>query len=280
MPKNKDLLLQMLSGGVEKGIGVGAAGAQQAMKQQHETEEAATKRSAAQSLFDMLKKTNPKSKIAVNADGGMTVDPEAPLSPYQMRPMLTPAQEAAEKAAGKHIEDYEAAGGRPALEKNLASLGEVESELKEGKRDGYDRLMGSATSWSPTLMGLLAPTEKARRDKARNTALDAVKKTDANPTQQQIDAVMGQIYDPSSDNQANADRISRFNEEQRKTAAQREQAAANYHRSGYATFGGPKQPAGPQGPSKIRVSNGKEVLEIDPSDVAAAEADGYRRMAQ
>lgn len=32
MPKNKDLLLQMLSGGVEKGLGIGASGAQKQME--------------------------------------------------------------------------------------------------------------------------------------------------------------------------------------------------------------------------------------------------------
>lgn len=190
---------------------------------------------------------------------------------------LTPAQEAAEKKAGQEITAWEMTGGRPAMQKNLNSLKSVQDELKTGKRDAWDRGVGAVFGTSPGLLGVFGSAEKERRDKARNTALTIARQTDPNPTEKQIEAIMGQIYDPASSDADNQARIERFLAEQEAKMQQMEAAASNYDRSGYATIGGVQSPrlAAPQG-GKVRVSNGTETLEIDPSDLAAAQADGYQ----
>jgi len=200
------------------------------------------------------------------SESGFSVNPESLSLANLLRP-LTPAQETAEKATGKQIADWAAAGGRPAMDKNVQSLVEVERDLtadeKTGKtkRDEYDRIVGGMLSTSPSLMGLLTPTEKERRDKARNTALTIARQTDPNPTEKQIEAIMGQIYDPSSSTEANRARISRFREEQQKKNKQMDQAYQNYMRSGYATIGGVPDP---------RVGGGQAPL--SPEEIAEMEA--------
>jgi hypothetical protein len=253
MPRNKDLLLQMMADSVNKGASIGASGAEQRMGHQNLLDQLSHKKeldnagraeeaAAAQGLYGKY-----KGKASIKY-GDVTLNPESAAS---LRPVLTPAQEAAEKAAGKQVEDYTAAGGRPAFEKNVQSLDEASADLqggagKEPKRDTYDRWVGGATSGFPTVMGLLAPTEKARRDKVRNTALELVKKTDPNPTEKQVESMMGQIYDPSSDNASNLERVNKFKTQQRQTMQQREQAAANYRKTGYVTLGaGAPSPTSP-----------------------------------
>jgi hypothetical protein len=276
MPKNKDMLLQMLSGGVTKGLDIGADGAKQAMKAQADEQSAATKRQEAKSLFDMLKGSNPKSKIAVTGDGGMTVDPEAPLSANQMRPQLTPAQETYEKKAGQDLQTYNMAGGQPSLEKDMSALTEVQGDLD--KRDWYDRSVGGLLNGMPSLMGLLAPTEKARRDKAQGTVASSIRKIDSNPTQELINSTMGRVYDPSSDNETNKARIAAHIEETRKRSAQMGQANQNFQQTGYASLGSagrvaPKAPAGNSG--MVTISKDGQVLEIPAADLASAQAEGW-----
>lgn len=205
---------------------------------------------------------NPKAAIRY---GDVTINPESDPLRGLLFP-LTPAQEAAEKTAGKQIADWEASGGRPAMDKNIQSLKEAQSELggvdatgkpAEAKRDLYDQYVGGALSGFPSIMGMVAPSEKARRDKVRNTALTIAKQTDPNPTEKQIEAIMGQVYDPSSDNDANRERVDRFLKEQQEKAANMEAAAQNYDRTGYATIGGvrPKTSAvSPQGTQQKAVA--------------------------
>lgn len=185
--------------------------------------------------------------------GDVHIDPRQKQASSAL--VLTPAQQAAERAVGKQIADFDAAGGRPAMEKNLQALTEVQADLtpdpktKQTKRDWWDRNVGGVLSTSPALMGLFASGEKARRDKARNTALTIARQTDPNPTEKQIEAIMGQIYDTSSSDEDNEARITRFLNEQRSKAAQMEAASQNYHNSGYATIGGARAPQSVSGAS-------------------------------
>lgn len=271
----KDAFFDMLA----KGVDMGSAGAKQKMAEAHDLAKLAQadqiKQAEAQrqlDLFDRLRSENPKAAVRVN---DYSINPEPPMN---VRMQLTPAQESAERTVGKQIADFEASGGRPAMEKNLQSLKEVQGDLRGKKRDRWDRGVGALFGTSPSLLGIFGSTEKGRRDKARNTALTIAKQTDPNPTEKQIESIMGQIYDPASSDEDNEARITRFLEEQDKKMLQMEQAAQNYKRTGYATFGGPGRAAVPPPPAKIRVSNGIETLEIDASDLEHALADGYQKV--
>lgn len=149
----------------------------------------------------------------------------------------TPAQHAAETAAGKQIADYEVAGGQPVVDKNIAALESAKAELvgPKAKRDTYDRVVGGLTNSFPSIQGLIAPTEKERRDRVRETVRTLAKATDPNPTEKQIEIIMGQVYDPSSDSTSNASRIDRYLTEVKGKRDQIQKASENYHTSGYAT---------------------------------------------
>lgn len=164
------------------------------------------------------------------------------------QPKLTPAQTASETAAGKKIADYETAGGRATSAKNIEQVGSVENDLKTGKRDLYDRKVGGLLNSFPSLMGAFAPAEKARRDKAYNAAMMLARQSDPNPTENQIRNIMGQIYDPSSDDATNLERIQRFQQQQRGVDADMAQSAANLRSTGYAMPGLSKSSPAPAQP--------------------------------
>lgn len=173
------------------------------------------------------------------SDTGYSSDPRAPVSPMSM---MTPGQIEAEKMGAKKVADYEAAGGRATNAKNIEQVGTVESDLTPGpdgktKRDTWDRKVGGALSGIPSLMGAFAPAEKARRDKAYNAAMNLARQSDPNPTENQIKNIMGQIYDPSSDDASNLERIQRFQQQQKGVDADMARSAENLQRTGYVMPG-------------------------------------------
>jgi len=192
--------------------------------------------------IEAMRQANPKAALRV---GDYSINPEPQDSLRNMLRHLTPAQESAERLAGKQITDYEASGGKPNVEKNLQALSDVKDDI--ANRSVYDRVVGGALNGFPTLMGLFNPSEKARRDKVRSVANNLARQSDPNPTEQQVNAIQGQVYDSASDNAANQDRVDRFYKEQQGKAAQMEQAAQNYNSTGYVTLGGVHkgQPATP-----------------------------------
>lgn len=236
MPSKTELLMGFLQGGMKQGAESAdeqskdnrhLALQQYLMGEKDRQQQAGEQRRSTE--FQGLLKQNPKTSVSLD---GMKVDPEPSVN---LKALLTPAQESAEKAVGKQIADFDAAGGRPAMEKNLNSLKEVQNEIPN--RGVYDRLTGAALGSFPGALGLVNSDEKARRDKARNTANMIAKASDPNPTEKQVEMIMGQIYDPASSNEDNAARISRFLEEQQRKSGQMESASQRYKQTGYATMG-------------------------------------------
>lgn len=276
-----------LQGGVNQLIAAGEQQQQDKLRALLEQQQAAKDLQAAQALKQQYGRETPVT-VGKAHIGGM--DPLAALIRQKQidKPVLTPAQEQAEKMVGKQIADFEASGGRPAMQKNLQSLGEVQQELSQGKRDRYDRAVGSLFGTLPSLLGVFGSSEKARRDKARNTALTIAKQTDPNPTEKQIEAIMGQIYDPASSDADNLARIQRFQVEQEAKAAQMEKAAKAYHDTGYGTVGvpyssTPVQPAMPgqsgassRQPMKKLYSPSRNQTKIQYSDGSEEIVDGRR----
>lgn len=284
MPSVRDRFFQMLSQGVEVGSKGAINGADNRLKQLLQTQaEKATmdKLGAEHGQKDKEYQRSLTDAEALRAKYGpdASVDtgpvkiggrPAALFAP----PKLTPAQEAAEKKAGAQIADYNAAGGRGAMEKTVGALDTVAADLVPqkdaagnvvgpAKRDNYDRYVGGTLGDWPTLQGLFAPTEKRRRDAAWSTAHGLAKQNDPNPTEKQIKEIMGTVYDPASRNEDNAVRIARLQEEQKQKADQMEQASQNYRNTGYVTLGGPGIPS----PAPIEPQGGPEDDEGDFGDL-------------
>jgi hypothetical protein len=177
------------------------------------------------------------------------------------QPKLTPGQISAEQTAAKKLADYEAAGGRSTAEQNIKQIGEVASDLKKGKRDWWDRKVGGLTSGFPSIMGTVASSEKARRDKVRSTAIMMAKQSDPNPTQKQIDDIMGQIYDPSSSDADNLARLKDYQTKIQNQNAQMQQAAGNLSRTGYSMPGIGGNPVPGQGGGQFDHMSDAELMQ-------------------
>lgn len=173
------------------------------------------------------------------SDDGYSYDPRDPKPPGYM---LTPGQIEAERMGAKKVADYEAGGGRATSAKNIEQVQSVADDLdpksaSTTKRDLYDRKVGGLLNNFPSLMGAMAPTEKARRDKAYNAAMNLARQSDPNPTENQIRNIMGQIYDPSSDDKTNLERIQRFQQQQKGIDSDMSHSAENLARTGYVMPG-------------------------------------------
>lgn len=182
-----------------------------------------------QMLKDMTSRY-PKMDVAIG-------DVSLRHKPNEFKLNLTPAQEAAETAAGKKIGEFES-GGRQAMESNISQIQGVQKDLEGNKRDIYDRLVGGSLEGHPTLQGLLAPSEKARRDQVQNAFIGMLHEAGIpRPTQWDIQRVFGQVYDPSAPDNVNIDRLKTSVGKLQSQKAQREQELSNYKATGFATMG-------------------------------------------
>lgn len=181
------------------------------------------------------------------------------------KPQLTPAQESSEKESGKKLSAWEVSGGSPAMEKNLGNQEKVLGDLKNGKRDWYDKNVGGTLQALPlvgnSLMSIFAPTEKARMDQAQGGAVHNIKAVDSAPTQVLIDQTMTRAYDPRATNEQNAERVGTDLHTGKSTKAQMEQASDNLARTGYVMPGlaGQRAPA-PQRQAPTTPKTGLEQL--------------------
>jgi len=207
-----------------------------------DSQDAAIKK--AQTLREYLNKGSPGHRYNVNVskEGATISEADQALKPGFS---LTPAQEAAERDAGKKIADFEG-GGKQSGEANVGQIQGVQQELQQGKRDSYDKYVGGALENHPALMAFLAPSEKSRRDRVQNAMLGMLHDAGIpRPTQWDIQRVFGQVYDPASDDQTN---ITRLTQAASKIGAhqQAQQAQADqYHKTGYATIGAGQPKAAP-----------------------------------
>lgn len=253
--KNLEALINGANSMSESAARSGAASQMQAQKLQAEKEQLAQKAALEQEAqnAEQARKEEAIARLLGNpsykpylqegfSSGDLRLGGEHDPRKGVMGIQLTPAQEAAEKSAGKRISDWEVGGGLPAAEKNIQALEDVQEELESGKRDWYDRTVGSVAGKSPSLFGLIGPTEKARTDRARSTAITLAKQTDPNPTQQTIDMILSQTYDPASTDKENADRIRRYVTQERGRAQQMKDSSDRMRKTGYAIVGS-KTPA-------------------------------------
>jgi hypothetical protein len=221
-------------------------------------------------------------KFSVNvSEGSMALNPEPPPGLSSLIMPLTPAQQKAEENAGKSIHNYELMGGRSTFEKNENQINSVLGDIEGDKRDDYDQKVGGMLQSHPALMGILAPSEKGRRDKVRNAYITMVKQVDPNTSEKQANDIFSQVYDPASDNATNLDRLRVNLTELKAKRDALEQGSQNYHRTGYVTIGGRGTPTPRQaGPAHVRVRNAQtgaiEILQNPtPQDLEEAAAEGY-----
>lgn len=182
---------------------------------------------------------------------------------------LTPAQKSFETEAGKKVEAFEVAGGKPAADKALGGLDKTLTELGGGtdaqgkpipsQRDVWDRFVGgSVNKVAPSLMGFFAPSEKSRMDRIRSIVASTVRATDPQPTQALIDQTFAQAYDPASPDEENAARIQALYKQKKAEVDQLSQAGQRIRTTGYANTYGPSATPPPPASGKMSFEDWKK----------------------
>lgn len=214
---------------------------QQALLSQKGAQEEAQRQRDIENMQSLRSLIGKDSKINV---GHVTVDPRD----VGALMALTPAQESAEKEAGKKIADY-MGGGKQAGESNVGQIAGVQKDIQSGGRGMWDRTVGGALENHPTLMSFLAPQEKARRDAVQNAMLSMLHDAGIpRPTQWDIQRVFGQVYDPAAPDETNLARLQNAVGKIKAHNDAMEKQAQQYNQTGYATVGAKNaQSAAPSG---------------------------------
>jgi len=223
---------------------------------------------------------------------------------------LTPGEKSADEAFGKTYEDYVGAGGRSTVDQQLGLLESAAKDLESGKVK-----TGGLTTRLPFLSSdvsqdTLNPDLAATRDKVRSAVQGTVKQLFPGAiSDYESKSVFERAFNPRLSNEENARRI-RAAIDQLKSKANEMDSSSNYFGQagtlkGYlpskgligassAPNGSAKPPgtnrtqssgsgllpgsANASGSGKVRVSNGKETLMIDQSDLQDAMNDGYKQV--
>jgi hypothetical protein len=171
-------------------------------------------------------------------DAGITVG-HVRIDPRQLPnnglPVLTPAQETAEKSAGKDYADYEAAGGRANIDKNLSLLEGAKADLAGSDRGPLTRAAGILPK---SLREFLTPKEVAVEDKVKSAVQATLRQTlGAQFTEKEGQALMDRAYNPRLSTEENLARVTATANELAQKKAQMDQSGDAYRRTGYATVG-------------------------------------------
>lgn len=195
---------------------------------------------------------------------------------------LTPGEKAADVAYGKDFADYEAGGGKATVDKNLALLQSAIDDMS--KLPAQDRSGGKSGLLGDTSMEIFNPQAAIVRDKIRSAIQGTLKQVLGGQfTEKEGQAIFNRAYNPRLSNEENIRRATAELESLKAMASAKEQSGQYFSQKGTLkgkpkTGGGLLPSAQASTSGKIRVSNGKEILEIDPGDESAAAKDGYKRV--
>lgn len=187
--------------------------------------------------YDQLRgQVGPKADIKVG---------DISVSGIERKPMLmqlTPAQEAAEKEAGKELSRYGAGGGSATIEKNLSLMEQTAKQLEKDKPGILTRAAGALPK---TLRDFVVPEDVEREDQIR-TAIQSSLREIMGPqyTEREGLELMQRSYNPRLSAEQNMSKIRTAARELMKRKAEKDAALSRYQTTGYATIGREEKPAG------------------------------------
>lgn len=195
-------------------------------------------------------------------------------------PVLTKGQEETDKTFGKDYADYQAGGGKSSVDKNVGLLETGIGELKSGKK-----ITGGISGVLPKFAyDVVNPEGASVRDKIEGAIQGTLKQVlGAQYTEAEGRRIFERAFNPRLSDEENAKRAQTELDAIRTMASDKDASARYYEQHG--TLAGYK-PGGhgliksPPPGGKVKVSNGKETLLIDPSDLADAMKDGYQEVRQ
>lgn len=198
----------------------------------------------------------------------------------------TEAQKALDRnAAEAYVKDV-VEGGGSTQRKAITQLEEAENELK-----GDKNISGPVLGLLPNaLKNIVAPQAVNTQQKIENALQSQLKATlGAQFTEKEGAQLMSRIFNPQQSEAENLHRLENFKTELQQAREAKDAANKYFEQNG--TLKGFKgklyktgadfsfdKPKGILSKEKITVSNGKETLQIDPSDLEAAQKDGYRQV--
>lgn len=169
--------------------------------------------------------------------------------------------------------------GRSNAVRNISKLESIRDQLlKEG--DGLLSVGGGRSSMLPN--ALRSRTSLQWKTDAQNSANTTLKELFGGQlSDAEREAAAKEYYNDELPNATNAEILTRKIEDLKAATADKDEKA-KYFQSNKATLKGftpsASKELSPSSTGKVKVSNGKETLEIDQSDLADAEADGYKRL--
>jgi hypothetical protein len=178
-----------------------------------------------------LHEANPEANVNVE---GVSIGGRDPLRDLLRRrelsqPMLTPGQEAADKAFGKDYADYVAGGGRQGVEKNLAQL----EHAKQGLQ--HPGMLDRAASYIPIqkIREVITPDAVAREESVKNAIQSTLRQTLGSQfTEKEGQALMDRAYNPRLAPEENMRRLDLIIGELKGRAAQKERSAQLFEKTG------------------------------------------------
>lgn len=184
---------------------------------------------------------------------------------------LTEGQKAVDKDFAKHYNEWQATG-KPTYEKNMKRLADAKAALEKASFGTSGRVVGSMPNM------LRSEESKRIQQDVQAAAQGSLKATlGAQFTEKEGERIMNMAYDPTLSPDENIRKIDMAMKEIQDVANSNDDRSKAFETKGtLAGYSGSRNPSNQ--PAKIIVSNGKERLRIDPSDLKDAEADGYKKV--
>lgn len=169
-----------------------------------------------------------------------TTEEKPPYRIYKGKPVLTPAQQAADRAFGKTYEDFVASGGYADAEKNLTQLKSVHDRLQKG-----EKLTGPVFGSLPrTISRVSHPTETQALEMVEEVVQRNLRLVlGAQFTEKEGLRLISRAYNPALRPEQNAERLERLMQAMQGALDAKRAAAAYFEKHG--TLAGYKGPATP-----------------------------------
>lgn len=185
---------------------------------------------------------------------------------------LTDGQKAVDKDFAKHYNEWQATG-KPTFQKNLKRLEDAKKSLEKASFGTSGRVVGA-------LPNMVRSEESKRIQQDVQAAAQASLKATLGSqfTEQEGVRIMNMAYDPTLSPKENIRKIDMAIDEIKAAAQSNDDRSKVFESKGtLAGYSGSRDKASEK-PSKIKVSNGSQTYQIDPSDLADAEKDGFKQV--
>lgn len=194
-----------------------------------------------------------------------------------LTPKETPGEKALSQATAKEYADYVASGGSATAASHIKNIAEVIDDLKSGAVT-----TGGISDMTPDwARKKLNSSGVAAQQKVVDSVMSSLRQT-LGPqfTEREGEKILSTSFDQNLPVEHNIPKLEKLKSRLEQMAQAKADAMTYFEENGSMKgYKGQIYSPNRDGASqKVKVSNGKETLIIDPKDISAAEKDGYKRV--